>query len=299
MKTQKIQTSTVIYSLLGLFLLLGLWFIFKEKPLAVETVKVIKGPFIQTLRVDGTIKARKKITVSARATGDLGRVDFKVGQEINKNQIISQLKWDYSEKVRSPIKGVISKVYRESAGPINRGDPIIDIINPNDLEIESEVLTTDAVRIPSKAQAKIYGIGNDAVFEGQVSKVSRAGFIKISALGIEEEKTQVYITFKDIGYQIIGDNFHVELQIIIDSETQALKIPLGALFKIKNQWTVFTVANNRAHLRRIHVSKRNDTEAVIKQVPNFQESLQEGETVILFPGDQISDGTLIKSKESQ
>jgi len=140
-----------------------------------------------------------------------------------KGQKITTLTWDFNEIIKSPSDGIISKVYRESAGPINRGDPLVDIINPEDLQVEAEILTTDAVRIPPQAEVKIYGLGNELIQFGIVENVSHAGFVKLSALGIEEEKTIAYIKIINPHYDILGDTYHVELSILIDSKKECLK----------------------------------------------------------------------------
>jgi HlyD family secretion protein len=295
MKKKLFRISNIVYAVLGCSLFFGLWLLFKEKPIEVETAKVVRGDFEENLRADGIIKAKKKVTVLARANGDLGRVDLKVGEEIKKGQKITDLIWDQREAIKSPITGIISKVYRESAGPINRGDPLIDIINPEDLQVESEILTTDAIRIPLNAPVKIYGLGNELIQSGTVKQVSRAGFVKLSALGVEEEKTLVYIQIINPQRQLLGDTYHVELSILLDAEKKVLKIPIGSIFKTNNQWTVYTLSKNRADLKKILILKRNDSEAVIDEKNKDSDALKENETVILFPGDQIFQGTLVKN----
>lgn len=277
----------IVYGVLVLFLILGTWLLLRKKPVRVETAKVVRGHFEETLRIDGTIKSKTKLTVTAYATGDLGRVDLKVGDTIQKGQTITVLTWDIRKNIASPMDGVVSKVYRESAGPVQRGEPIIDIIDPKDLEIEAEVLTTDAVRIPEGALVNVTGLGNEETLKAKVHRISKAGFVKLSALGIEEEKTEVYMHFTTPPKSPIGDNYHVELFISLFQDDNVLKIPLGALFKNQDQWAVYINDNKKAYLRQVRVGKKNDFEALIS------EGLKEGEEVILFPGDQVTEGTKI------
>jgi HlyD family secretion protein len=200
------------------------------------------------------------------------------------------LKWDFSEPVKSPISGIVSKVFRESSGPIARGEPIVEMIDPESLRVEAEALTTEAVKIPAAAPVAILGWGKEKPLQGRVSKVSRAGFLKLSALGIEEEKTLVYVEILDPPVNQLGDTFHVELEIRLSEQENVLTVPLGALFKNNEQWALYTVENKKARLKSVKIGKRNASEAVIT------EGLQEGDEVILFPGDRIKDQIRVRAR---
>lgn len=290
MKRKSSPLKQLTYGILLLLLIGGAIVLFLPKRIPVEAFTVNRSDFKEILRTDGNLKSKTKVSVLARASGDLGRVDLRVGDSLIKNDVITSLKWDIVENIRSPISGVVSKVYRESAGPILRGEPIVDLIDPENLEIEAEVLTSDAVRIPKGAQVEIKGISdNTAPLRGQVSNISRAGFKKISALGVEEEKTLVYVEILDSKPQTLGDLFHVELEILISQKPDVLVVPLGALFKQDDVWAVYVIENQRAQLRRLKISARNETSAIV------EEGLKEGESIILFPNNEVHEGRRIRA----
>lgn len=283
-------TPKLIYGTIAALFVLSLFFLLKPKITEVDTVKIQRKNFIETLQIDGKVKAKKKVTVTARAMGDLGAVDLEVGDLVKKGEVITHLKWDFSEPVKSPISGIVSKVFRESSGPIARGEPIVEMIDPESLRVEAEALTTEAVKIPAAAPVAILGWGKEKPLQGRVSKVSRAGFLKLSALGIEEEKTLVYVEILDPPVNQLGDTFHVELEIRLSEQENILTVPLGALFKNNEQWALYTVENNKARLKSVKIGKRNASEAVIT------EGLQEGDEVILFPGDRIKDQIRVRAR---
>lgn len=74
---------------------------------------------------------------------------------------------------------------------------------------------------------------------------------------------------------------------MLSEKDQVLKAPLGALFKIENKWALYVIKENRTHLRFIEISDKNETEAVVSS------GLEEGEEVVLFPSDLISDQTVV------
>lgn len=286
--------SQIMYAGFVIVLGVSLWVFFRTAPLKVEVAKVTRGHFEETLLIDGKIRSRNRLTVGAFTTGDLERIDLKVGDLIKKGQRITTLIWDFRKDVRSPMDGVIAKVYRESAGPVLRGDPLVDILDPNDLEIVAEVLTTDAVRIPEGARVFVSGLGIPQVLLAKVVGVSRAGFIKISALGVEEERTELRMSFDRLPRELlsrIGDTFHVELSILISQDENVLKIPLSAVFKDQSKWKVYAVEDKKAAIKEISILKKNDYEVVVGS------GLSEGDLVIVFPGDTVAPGKRIQWKE--
>lgn len=283
-----------VYGGIILGILISLWFLFRTKPVEVETALVTRGPFIEDFLIDGKVRSKNKTTVVAFANGDVDEINLRPGDSIVKGQKITVLHWDYSKKIVSPLSGVVVKVYRETAGPVNRGEPLIEIIDPEDLEIVAEPLTSDALRINENTSVKVLGLGDSsASYTAKVTTVSRAGFVKISALGVEEERTEIRMALVDVPKKILqklGDNFHVELSLELSRAENALKVPLGALFKDKENWSVYVIENGKAFLRHIELLKRNDREASVSK------GLKEGERLILFPGDTIFEGTRVKIK---
>lgn len=193
---------------------------------------------------------------------------------------------------------MVSKIYRESAGPIVRGEPIFEVSNLDSLELVADHLTTDAVRLAPKTKVRVLNWGganhvSDPLI-GEVSKISKAGAVKASALGVEEERTEVAVNVAQLPAEVKskwGDNYHVDLEFVISEERGALIVPLGALYKLGQDWAVFVVENGKARQRIIQISKKNDRSAVVLK------GLNEGEKVILFPSDQITDGSKVKDQK--
>ncbi|CAE81176.1 HlyD family efflux transporter periplasmic adaptor subunit [Bdellovibrio bacteriovorus] len=292
MKKKTQYVGKFIYVTLAILTAVALGLLLRPSAVPVEIAVVEQGPFTEQLRVDGTVRSRHITTVTAFATGDLERLEMKAGESVKKGQTLTHLKWDFRKPVTSPVAGVVAKVYRESAGPIQRGEPIVDIIDPRDIEVVAKVLTTDAVKVQPQSVVKIFGLGDDSELEGRVLRVSQAGFVEISALGIEEEKTEIFIEFQKPPPVQIGHNFHVELLIEVSHTDQALQVPLGALLKNRNNWAVYTVQDQRAHLQSVEIAKRNDSHAVVSS------GLKAGEQVILFPGDQVFDNSKVKIRRN-
>ena len=171
----------------------------------------------------------------------------------------------------------------------------MELGDPTDLEIEVDVLSTDAVKIQPGAHAQLLHWGRDEPLEGRVRLIEPAAFTKISALGVEEQRVNVILDFADDAAkkQPLGDAYRVEAQIVVWHGDSVLKVPGSALFRHQEQWSVFEVVDGVAHLQPVEIGQRNDLEAEILS------GLQENAIVILHPSDRIVDGTRVEARRNR
>ena len=120
--------------------------------------------------------------------------------------------------------------------------------------------------------------------------VEPAAFTKVSALGVEEQRVNVLLDFAESLERVrtLGDGFRVEAHIITYSEQDALKVPVGALFREGAGWAVFILDGGRARKRAVKVPRRNGVEALV------EDGLKEGERVVVYPSDALSDGARVQ-----
>ena len=189
--------------------------------------------------------------------------------------------------LRSPITGVVLQRLRESEAVVPSGEPLLEIADPEKLEIVSDMLSTDAVRIKPGDPVLIEQWGGERTLRGTVRRVEPFGFTKISALGVEEQRVNVIVDFDDVrdAWQALGDGYRVEIRVVIWEDENVLKVPTSTLFRDGESWAVYTVDElAKTTLRTVEIGQRNAREAQIL------EGLQEGDQVIAYPGDQIHEG---------
>lgn len=295
MKWKKIKPKTLVAILIIILILAVLvYVIFVPRPIKVETAQVSVGQFQETIRADGVLRSKERYTLTALASGNLERVYLKAGDPVKKGDKITNLIWDKDIVVRAPIAGVISKVFRESAGPILRGEPIVEIVDPSRLEVMAELLTTDAVRLRIGSDAWIDNWTEGKPIEAKVIRVSKAGFVKQSALGVEEERTEVTADLKNptkATLENVGNNFHVDVTFKVSETANALKVPVGSLFRDGPDWAVYLVDGDRARKRKVEVMALGSEEASIKS------GLNVGELVLVYPGDLVKDGSRVRVED--
>lgn len=191
--------------------------------------------------------------------------------------------------IHAPVNGVILKVYERSEHAINAGMPLVDIGDATKLEITLDLLSRDAVRIDKGTVVTITDWGGEQPFTATVSKIEPAGFTKISALGIEEQRVSVVLSMDTVPEKL-GHGFRVFARLIVWQDEKALQVPIGALFRSAGRWSVFSVNEDTVELRAVTVGQMNDTHVQIV------EGLADGVEVVLYPNDQLEHGSLVERR---
>ena len=197
-------------------------------------------------------------------------------------------------QIRSPVAGRVLRVVQESEAVLPVGAPILELGDPQDLEVVVDVLTADAAAIRPGADVALDHGGNARPLAGRVRLVEPAAFTKISALGVEEQRVNVVIDFvaPPEEWQNLGDAHRVDARIVVENRADAVTVPLGALFRRDGSWAAFVLADGRARLRTVQVGPRGGQRAVVDA------GLEPGEPVIVYPSDAVHDGGRVRTREA-
>lgn len=197
-------------------------------------------------------------------------------------------------ELRSPVEGRVLAVHQESAGMVAAGQPLLDVGDTGQLEVEAELLSSDAVRVERGGKVLFERWGGEGELEGSVRTVEPTGFTKISALGVEEQRVRVIVDIVSPpeAWTRLGDGYRVEAKFVLWERRQALTVPTSALFRRDGGHAVFVVDGGRARLRPVVIGHGSGllTEVV--------EGLEAGQTVIVHPGEAIDDGARVRSFRS-
>jgi len=192
--------------------------------------------------------------------------------------------------VRAPVDGVVLQRLRESESVVPAGEPLVEVGDSREIEIVTDLLSTDAVRVKPGARAIIEQWGGEGALAATVRRIEPAGFTKVSALGVEEQRVNVVLDFADAddgGDAPLGDAYRVETRIVLWEAPDVLKVPTNALFRDKTNWAVYVVTGGRARRTIVEIGHRTPQEAEVV------DGLTEGAMVIVHPGDLVRDGTRI------
>lgn len=196
--------------------------------------------------------------------------------------------------VKSPVDGRILRILQESESVVEAGTPLLEIGDPTELEIVTDLLSKDAVTTSVGDEVLVEDWGGNSVLSGVVKRVEPFGFTKVSTLGIEEQRVNVIIDLTDPpeSWQRLGHGYRVDVRIIIWRADSVLRVPLSALFRQGEDWAVFAVVDGYAETRRIEVDHINDRYAQVVG------GLAEGDQIIEHPSDRISDGVRVSARNN-
>lgn len=194
--------------------------------------------------------------------------------------------------ILAPTSGAVLKLFTESEQVVQAGTKLLEIGDRRKLEIVADLLSEDAVRVKAGNLVWVENWGGPARLAAKVKRIDPSGYMKVSALGIEEQRvnTIIEITEPRKHWLRLGHDFRVYVRVVIWRDENALRVPLSALFRKGNAWAVFVAANGAAVEQEIAVGHRSDTHAEIVK------GLEAGQKVILHPSDQVVDGTPVAQR---
>ncbi|MGM0450161.1 MAG: efflux RND transporter periplasmic adaptor subunit [Pseudomonadota bacterium] len=191
--------------------------------------------------------------------------------------------------VRSPIDGTITRRYRCCEGPVQSGEPILEIGDLSTLEVRVDLLSMDAVRVSPGMPVIISHWGRDEPLEGRVRRVDPAGYTRVSALGVDEQRVPVRVTLTSPHEQWsdLGDAFRVEARFILWQDDGVIQVPTSALLRDRDQWALFVVKDGQAVLAPVQTGRRSGLWTQIT------DGVAVGDVIITHPSDQLEEGARV------
>jgi HlyD family secretion protein len=192
--------------------------------------------------------------------------------------------------VTSPSAGRVLRVPQESEAVITVGTPIVEVGDPRHVEIVAEFLSQDAVRMKRGARAQIENWGGPPL-PAVVDRVEPVARTKISALGVEEQRTNVILQFTAAAKDHPeAHEFRVDVRVVIDEAKDAVRVPLGALFRRGEGWALYKLVDGRAVLTPVQVAQGDSRFRAITS------GVAAGDSVIVFPSNTITDGARVTAR---
>jgi HlyD family secretion protein len=114
------KTKTTIWIVVGGVILIGIvYFAFLRKPkIQYNTIEAQSGDLSETVSVTGTLKANDTISLNFETTGKINEVDVKVGQKVDKGDVLAILKDDNLQSSVDQAKADLDRA-RAEAGANN------------------------------------------------------------------------------------------------------------------------------------------------------------------------------------
>jgi HlyD family secretion protein len=247
---------------------------------------VDRAVFEERARGEELASAEFAIKVAAHQVGmaraALGRMQGPRGQRAQAEEIA----------LAAPVAGQVLRVLQESETVVPAGKELLEVGDPDALEIVADVLTRDAVHIVPGAAVTVERWGGDQPIRAHVHRVEPSAFTRLSALGVEEQRVNVIIDFDDppAVWKALGDGFRVEVAITTWAADDVLTVPVSAVFRHGDAWAVYVDQGGHARLTPVEVGRRNQDRAQILA------GLDAGARVIVHPSDRVQDGVALLAR---
>lgn len=189
--------------------------------------------------------------------------------------------------VRAPLASRVLRVVDPSERVVAAGTPLMTLGTLDRLEVVIELLSSEAVQVQPGMPVLLEGWGGSAPLRATVRLVEPYAYTKVSALGVEEKRTNVIADFVDPP-GALGDGFRVTGRIVTWRGDNVLKVPASALFRCGDAWCAFAVEDGRAVRRTLGIGHRNALEAEVLQ------GLVAGQQVIRHPANLVTDGARVR-----
>jgi HlyD family secretion protein len=189
-------------------------------------------------------------------------------------------------ELRSPVTGQVLRIPEKSERVVAAGTPLLELGDAGSLEVVVDVLSADAVKVKPGALMLLDDWGGDAPLQARVRLVEPSAFVKLSALGVEEQRVNVIGDFVAPPVPL-ADGYRVEARIVVWERDGVVKVPSSALFRRAGEWNVFVIADGRARRRAVQIGQRGTMEVEVLR------GLDEDAQVVLHPSDQVDDGVRV------
>lgn len=199
---------------------------------------------------------------------------------------LAQLRRDRERaQIAAPITGEVLDVLVEDRRALAAGTPLLRLGSRDHVEIECDVLSEEVVQVAEGHAVEIHGKAlQGAEVLGSVRRIYPAGFKKISALGIEQQRVRVLIAFDNAAHPL-RPGTRVDVRIITAESPEAIAVPERATFRHEGVWAVFRIEHGRARLTPVTIGLRNDDWAEII------DGLGPGDRIVAEPANNLADGT--------
>ncbi len=196
----------------------------------------------------------------------------------------------------SPVDGVVLRREVIDERHLAAGTTLLEIGRLDELEVEADVLSQEAVRIAPGQAADISGpaVGAPAA-RGIVRRIEPAGFTKVSSLGVEQQRVTIIVAFRSSDLarlraaDRLGVGYRVQVRITTASKSDAVIVPRSVLFRGPvGDWRAYVVHEGRTLVQTVRVGLMNDGWAEIVR------GLSKGDLVIPAPEADLVGGMRVR-----
>ncbi len=191
--------------------------------------------------------------------------------------------------VTSPIDGIVLRRYEQGDAALPAGTQLLLLGNLEQLEVEVDVLTTDALRIDVGTPVIMEAPPGTVAARGKVKRIEPQAFTKLSSLGVEQQRVRTIVTM-DEKSERLGVGYRLEARFLTGAKTEALKVPRSSVLQAPDgSFYVLKVESGRIAETPVEIGLKSDLELEITN------GLSPGDLIAAHGDTSLTEGMRVKA----
>ncbi len=259
-------------------------------PPAVNTITVERRNVTRSIQLFGILSGEQQVIVTSKITGRVTEIVKPEGSKVLEDEPIAYVVndipgMDYKPgPVRSPIAGVVGKVYVEPGQMVSPAMPFAAIARFSDrIKMKAAVSDADLPYIRRGAKATIsFSAFLDTVFTGVVTQVA-------PMLDPQSRSATVEITIPNANKLVPG--MAGMARLIVEEKRDVVAVPIAALFTT-DESLIVVIERDTARFRNITIGVRGDEWVEVTG------GLEPGEKVATIGKERVKAGEKVTAVEA-
>lgn len=259
-----------------------------ETIFAVNTTKSVLGEINDYIELNGDVQAKTKVDVYPDVMGKLTNIYVKVGQYVNKDDVIAEVDpskpgMTYSiSPVKAPISGTVVEIPGRIGATVTPQIPLVKIGLLNRIEIvafiSEKFISKIKYGLPVLIRFEAYP---ELLFKGYISEIS-------PVVDPQSRMMEISISLSENDPRIKSGMF-AKLKIITEKKSSIIKTPIECVVKRYGESFVFVIKdNNQVEKRKVILGIQIDNKVEVVS------GLKPNEEIVIRGQTLLDDNTKIK-----
>ena len=256
----------------------------------VSTIRVSAGSITDSRKFGGTVTAKDSVYVMPSVTGELQNVAVKVGDRVEKDQVLAEVDASRDGQtyrpslIKAPIAGIVTSFTGVEGSMVAPASPVAVIENLDNLEITISVIERYSTLIKE---------GNKVIvtFDAIPGETFTATVTSLSPTIESRTRTRTVKARLDAPEPRVISGMYANLNVIISTRDNVLVVPYSALSTSNDVTSCYVVRDGKAVRTTVTTGIRESDKVEILT------GLKAGDILVVRGQGLLSDGTPVRIVE--
>lgn len=256
----------------------------------VSTIRVSAGSITDSRKFGGTVTAKDSVYVMPSVTGELQNVAVKVGDRVEKDQVLAEVDASRDGQtyrpslIKAPIAGIVTSFTGVEGSLVAPASPVAVIENLDNLEITISVIERYSTLIKE---------GNKVIvtFDAIPGETFTATVTSLSPTIESRTRTRTVKARLDVPEPRVISGMYANLNVIISTRDNVLVVPYSALSTSNDVTSCYVVRDGKAVRTTVTTGIREADKVEILT------GLKAGDILVVRGQGLLSDGTPVRIVE--